>query len=120
MYLRDAYGKAECKLCLNLIQDNLYSNCIKQKEKHRKPVSSIIKLTVRFFYPTAAGYRKTRIRNRPMLLVLLHSVYVSLSKISIIARTKTRPLEKRGVPLFADAKVRTFPTPTKYFCNFFS
>ena len=62
-------------------------------------------MTVRFFYPTAAGHRKTRI--------------VSLSKISIIARTKTRPLEKRGVPLFADAKVRTFPTPTKYFCNFF-
>ena len=76
-------------------------------------------MTVRFFYPTAAGHRKTRIRNRPMLLVLLHSVYVSLSKISIIARTKTRPLEKRGVPLFADAKVRTFTTPTKYFCNFF-
>ena len=36
MYLRDAYGKAECRLCLNLIQDNLYSNCIKQKRKTQK------------------------------------------------------------------------------------
>ena len=51
MYLRDAYGKAECKLCLNLIQDNLYSNCIKQKEKHRKPVSSIIKTDGSFLLP---------------------------------------------------------------------
>ena len=51
MYLRDAYGKAACKLCLNLIQDNLYSNCIKQKEKHRKPVSSIIKTDGSFLLP---------------------------------------------------------------------
>ena len=77
-------------------------------------------MTVRFFYPTAAGYRKTRIRNRPMLLVLLHSVYVSLSKISIIARTKTRPLEKKGRSLVCGCKGTNFYNTHQIFLQLFS
>ena len=39
MYLRDARGKTRGALCLNLIQDNLYSNCIKQKKENTESTS---------------------------------------------------------------------------------